>query len=130
MTVSISKLFLFSSWIVVEKYCQRYLRACHYPSLNGCLKATMHIELCNYYVSSWLCSDYSRGSANDFAEELWEKIHDETQALTGSLDERIGFPYKDESINPDAYARAFFEEFHKIAMREIRKISSKSTKKL
>lgn len=120
------KLLLNSSWQYLEKVCERYLWSCHTSTMNGCLKATMHIELCNYYVSLWLGHDYKRGTDNDHAEELWEVIHDETQyKLTNALEKTIEFPWDDVEINPCAYGRTFFEEFHKIAMNEIKLFTTK-----
>lgn len=105
-----------SLWLALEHTIHRYLMSCAHERWNGAEKATRHIELCNHYVATFLGGTLEDAMSDH--EAAWKAVHDGTQALTGYLDEVIGFPL-DSRPDYDTLAPKFFAEFHRLAVAEL-----------
>jgi hypothetical protein len=91
----------------------RYLLSCSHGRWDGAEKATRHIELCNYYVATFLGGTLDDAMADH--ETAWRAVHDATQELTDNLDTAIGFPLE-ERPDYEMLVPKFFAEFHRIAI--------------
>jgi|SRR5882724_7397770 len=96
------KAFKRACWINTEHMIHRYLICCTDGREDGCERAQNH---------RWLCEFFEK--AFDKEAEIGE-LHEKSQALTGYMDEKIGFPLKGWP-DYDTLAPKFFEKFYKIA---------------
>jgi hypothetical protein len=94
----------------------RYLMSNAVNSLDPAEKAQRHIELCQFYVAA--VRGCSRKDAMSDYEEDFDRLHEESQKLTSSLDTEIGFPLDRTPDYADLNPK-FFERFHAIACRAL-----------
>lgn len=103
-------------WLSTELAVHRYLMSCADGRWDGFEKAQRHDELCTYYVAVF--RGCSKQDVRQRYEADWDAVHDETQKLTDSLDEVIGFPLAGVP-DYDALAPKFFEHFHRLALNAL-----------
>ncbi|HEX7330347.1 MAG TPA: hypothetical protein VF290_02540 [Pyrinomonadaceae bacterium] len=112
---------IYTEWII-----DRYLMSNALNRIDPAEKAERHIQLCKFYVAA------VRGCSLDNAmsdfEDDFDRLHDESQELTSSLDTEIGFPLDQTpdyaNLNPK-----FFERFHAIACRVLGVEGSRRSKR-
>lgn len=83
---------------------------------DGFEKASVHIEMCNFYIAiKYGLQD--RAAAYEYVDDF-ELVHEATQELTSYMDKEIGFPIKGR---PDygKLAPLFFEKFHALAVKSL-----------
>src|SRR5258708_22719260 len=92
----------------------RYLMSNAEGRADGAEKAERHRDLVLFYVALFRGGDPDH-AGRDYPED-YERLHEETQELTGSMDEVIGFPIHGMPDYADLEPK-FFEKFHEIATR-------------
>jgi len=100
---------LHTAWTI-----DRYLMSNAVNRCDPAEKAERHIELCKFYVAA--VHGCSPEDAMCDYDEDFDRLHEESQALTSSLNTEIGFPL-DQTPDYEALNPKFFERFHEIACR-------------
>lgn len=113
-----------SLWLALDHTIHRYLMSCAHGRWDGAEKATRHIQLCNHYVATFLGGTLEDAMSDH--EAAWKAVHDGTQALTGYMDEVIGFPLETRP-DYDVLAPKFFAEFHRLAVAELSAFATPTT---
>lgn len=115
------EIFKNSARIQLDSLILQYLRAC--VEGDGS-KADIHIAICEFYTAAALgfSQETDVASRGDRPLNLFWRIHDESQELTGNLDEKIGLPLERKSqVNYNRFISKFFNNFHEIAINVIAK---------
>lgn len=103
-------------WLHTQTWIHRYLMSNADGRWNGAEKAQRHRELCQFYVA--LFRGKEEEDIKSGIDEDYERVHEDTQELTGYLDEQIGFPLKGRP-DYDPLALLFFEKFHTMALKSL-----------
>lgn len=106
------KLFKQACKISLSWTINRYLISNAHGRWDGAEKAQRHIELCKFYTAVFLGLD--EDDVEVACSDLFQRIHEVTQELTGSMDTEIGFPLN-ERPDYDELVPKFFERFHELA---------------
>lgn len=106
-------------WLLMEFDIHRYLISNAEGRESGIEKATCHMNLCNQYLASVFGCDIE--NARSLHDQEFEVIHEETQELTGYMDEVIGFPLKGVPAY-EILAPKFFKEFIRLADKAMNKM--------
>ncbi len=102
----------------------RYLLSCSEKHGNGVLKATVHAELCAFYVAVFRDMD-DLDAVRRHHESDYQAVRTATaNDLTDCLEDKIGFPIRGR---PDYHSLApvFFDRFHEIAVATMQEIIGK-----
>jgi hypothetical protein len=109
-------------WLLMEFGIHRYLLSNTYGRLDGYEKAERNIHLCNIFIASKKYCDIECARFEN--EDLFNLIHDKTQALTSYLDTEIKFPVDKDSSEID-YSKRFFHKFIKLAEQAYQEYNKK-----
>lgn len=92
----------------------RYLMSNAVNRCDPAEKVQRHIELCQFYVAA--VHGCSPEDALSDHEDDFDRLHEESQELTSSLNTEIGLPL-DQTPDYGELNPKFFERFHSIACR-------------